>query len=145
MNIDKNNGRMSSQIQVQTQPTEVIQTTISQSQPQFVENVKKWVLLDSQLKIVNEKTKKMREYKAQLGNEIIQYMEGKNKLDSRIQITDGELSFCNKKEYAPLTYFYIEKCLAEIVSDKSQVEFIIEYLKTNRNIKNTIEVRRTQK
>jgi hypothetical protein len=126
----------SSQIQMQIQP---------QSQSQFVENVKKWVLLDSQLKIVNEKTKKMREYKSQLGTEIIQYMEMKNKLNTRIQITDGELSFYSKKDYAPLTFSYIEKCLAEIITDKSQVDFILEYLKTNRNIKNTTEIKRSQK
>ncbi len=113
------------------------------TQPQLVENVKKWTLLDSQLKIVYEKTKKMREYKSKLGKEIIQYMESKNKLKAKIQITNGELSFYEKKEYTPLSYSYIETCLAEIIRDKSQVRFIMEYLKEKRNIKTKTEIRRT--
>ena len=113
------------------------------TQTQLVENVKKWTLLDSQLKIVYEKTKKMREYKSKLGKEIIQYMESKNKLKAKIQITNGELSFYEKKEYTPLSYSYIERCLAEIIRDKSQVRFIMEYLKEKRNIKTKTEIRRT--
>ncbi len=109
---------------------------------QLAEHVKKWTILDHQLKIVYEKTKKMREYKTQLGKEIIEYMENRQKLKSKIQITNGELSFYEKKEYGPLTFAFLEKSLAEIIPDKTHVDFIMEYLKQKRSVKCTTEIRR---
>lgn len=47
-----------------------------------------------------------------------------------------------KKEYSPLTYTYVEKCLGELINDKKQVEYIIQYIKNNREITNTYDIRR---
>ena len=58
-------------------------------------------------------------------------------------ITDGELRIYEKKDYSPITFGYIEKCLAEIIPDKSQVDFIIDHLKEKREITISKEIRRT--
>ena len=42
--------------------------------------------------------------------------------DTKIEISDGELAFCERKEYAPLTYKYVEECLQKIITD--EVRFI---------------------
>ena len=110
---------------------------------QFVENVQKWVLIDSQLKIVNEKTKKMRETKNTLSEEICNYMIENNLNNKKIGITNGELRLVEKKEYSPLSYGYVEKRLTEIIPDKSHVEYIIQYLKDNREITVLNEIRGT--
>ena len=110
---------------------------------QFVENVQKWVLIDSQLKIVNEKTKKMREMKNTLSEEICNYMIENNLNNKKIGITNGELRLVEKKEYSPLSYGYVEKRLTEIIPDKSHVEYIIQYLKDNREITVLNEIRGT--
>lgn len=116
---------------------------VSQPENKFVENIKQWVLIDTQMKLINEKTKKLREHKASLTSQIVSHMEKNNLQNSKIEITDGMLRLYNKKEYSPLTYGYIEKCLANIISDKSHVDYIIQYLKENREIKNEIDIRRT--
>lgn len=108
----------------------------------FVQNVQKWVLLDSQLKLVNEKIKVIRENKNTISNEIIEFMNNNNISTSKIKISDGELKLYNKKEYSPLTFTYIEKCLAHIIPDKTDVEYILNYLKENRNVKSEIDIRR---
>ena len=108
---------------------------------QFVENIQKWVNIDNQMKIVNEKTKKLREYKHILNNQICSYM-GDNNINSKIGISDGELGIYDKKEYSSITYEYIENKLSEIISDKAQVSHIIKYLKDNREITIVQEVRR---
>jgi hypothetical protein len=110
---------------------------------QFIENVKNWVILDSQMKIINEKTKKIRESKHQLSESICEYMKGSNLLENKIGITDGELRIYEKKEYSPLSYTYIEKCLAEIIHDKKQLDYIIQYLKQKREITTTLDIKRT--
>jgi hypothetical protein len=110
---------------------------------QFIEDVKKWALLDSQLKIVNEKTKKMRDMKHELSERICKYTESNNIPENKIKLTDSELRIYNKKEYSPLTYGYIEKTLSNIIANKEQVEYIIKYLKENREITTSLDIKRT--
>ena len=110
---------------------------------QFIENIKQWVLLDSQLKIVNEKTRKLRDTKAELSEHICEYMNSNNLLENKIGISDGELRIFQKKEYSPLSYGYIERSLAEIITDKTQIDYIIQFLKDKREITTSLDIRRT--
>lgn len=109
---------------------------------QFIENIQKWVNIDNQMKIVNEKTKQLREYKHKLNDDICLYMKNNNMVNNKIGISDGELGIYEKKEYSSITYEYIETKLSEIITDKEQVKYIINYLKNNREIKNVSEIRR---
>ena len=123
-----------------------IDTTITkESREQFVENIKNWVILDSQMKIINEKTKKIRENKNQLGETICKYMKDYNLLENKIGISDGELRIYEKKEYPPLSYGYIERCLGEIIPDKNQLNYLIMYLKNKREITTSLDIKRTYK
>jgi len=111
----------------------------------FAENVRKWVILDTQLKMVHEKTKEMRDAKHKSATVICEYMEKNGIQDKKIEIHDGDLKVYEKKEYSPLTYSYIEECLEKIVTNKSQVEYILKYLKENREIKQVQDIRRNYK
>ena len=108
---------------------------------QFVEDVKKWALLDSQLKIVNEKTRKMREMKNDLADKIVTYMS-ENKHE-KIKLSDGEIRLYEKKEYSPLSFSYIEETLSKIIQDEEQIDYVINYLKENRDINIVLEIKRT--
>jgi len=107
---------------------------------QLIEDVQRWVLIDSQLKIINEKTKKLRDMKHGLTDNICKYMEDKSQ--TKIGITDGELRIYEKKDYSPLTFGYIEAKLTEIIHDKDKVEYIVKYLRENREIKLSKDIRR---
>jgi len=115
------------------------------SKETFAENVRRWVLLDTQLKMINEKTKEMRDAKHKSGDIICEYMKNNGIQDKKIEIHDGDLKICEKKEYPPLTYSYIEECLDKIISNKSQVEYILKFLKENREIKTVQDIRRNFK
>ena len=110
----------------------------------LVENIKRWVIIDSQLKIINEKTKKLRNMKHELTENICNF-KSKNNIDNTVKISDGELRFYEKKEYNQLTFGYIEKSLANIIPDKSQVDYIINYLKENRETSVSTDIRRVYK
>ena len=110
---------------------------------ELIENIRKWVTIDSQLKIVNEKTKAMRKMKSELSENICNYKSNTNMKTNKISISDGALSFYEKKEYSPLTYTYVEKCLGELIHDKKQVEYITQYMKDCREVTITNEIRRT--
>ena len=109
----------------------------------FVENVQKWLLYEHQLKIVTDKAKQIRESKNTTAESIREYMQTHGLSQNKIKITDGELKICEKKEYSPLTYGYVEECLAKIITEKENVEFIMEYLKQNREVKISHEIRKT--
>jgi len=125
--------------------TNKISTKILEPKEQFIENIQNWVILDSQMKIINEKTKKIRDKKNELGDSICQYMKDYNLLENKIGISNGELRIYEKKEYSQLSYGYIERILAEIIHDKSQLNYIIQYLKNKREITTTLDIKRTYK
>jgi hypothetical protein len=87
----------------------------------------------------------MREMKHTLSEDICKYMNENNLKNKKIGITNGELRMMEKKDYSPLSYGYIEQKLGEIISDKSHVEYIIQYLKDNREITVSQEIRSTYK
>jgi hypothetical protein len=75
-----------------------------------------------------------------LTDNICKYMEDKSQ--TKIGITDGELRIYEKKDYSPLTFGYIEAKLTEIIHDKDKVEYIVKYLRENREIKLSKDIRR---
>ena len=113
--------------------------------PTLVENVKRWVTLDTQLKMIGDKTKVMREERGNLGKQITEHMVNHNMQNKKIGIHDGDIRVYEKKEYTPLTFGYIEECLGEIIEDKAHVEYIIQHLKDSRSIKTSHDLRRTYK
>ena len=100
----------------------------------FVENIKRWVTLDNQLKVVNDKTRRMREHKQKLNQEICDFAIHK-KIDHKyIEISDGTLKFFKRKEYKPITYTFLEKTLSEIIHNKDELSFVMNHIKDKREI-----------
>ena len=121
---------------------------VTQIQPitnaQLINDVQRWVLADTQLKQLNDKIKQVREVKATANTNIMTYMKQTN-YNGNIKISDGELRIYEKKEYSLLTYSYIEKCLAKIIPDESHVEYIVQYLKDNREVTINQDIKRIPK
>ena len=111
----------------------------------FIENIQKWVMIDSQIKLINEKVKVARSTKHKLLEEINTYVSEMKIENTKIEISDGELRFYEKKEYQPITFGYVEESLGKIISDKKQVEYIMNYLKENREVTVSKDIRRNYK
>ena len=108
----------------------------------FEENIQKWVLLDNQLKILNEKIHEVRDKKSQLLDSITEYAEKNKLMDANIQISDGKLKFTKTRISEPLTFKYLEKSLSNIIRNETQVKQITEHIKNNREIKIVPEMKR---
>ena len=111
----------------------------------FVENVKKWANLEKQLKTVNEKTRELRAQKSELSDEICQYLETHPISNNTIQLTDGHIRMSEKKEYAPLSFSYVEECLETLIPEKSHVDAIMDYLYEHREMRVVNELKRAYK
>lgn len=110
---------------------------------EFVKNVQKWVAIDTQLHDFYEKIKKLRELKKEVADIIHTHVDENHMQKMVIHISDGELKFCEKKEYHTLTLNFIEKCLNECLhQDKEQVANIMNYIKSNRSVKTVKEISR---
>lgn len=108
---------------------------------ELVLNVKRWVMIDKQLKMITEKTRELRELKNKSSRKICDYLSVNPNLKNSIGITGGELCLYQKKEYSPLTFGYIERCLGELIPNKEQVDFLIKYLKDKREIVTEDDIR----
>lgn len=115
--------------------------SIKYSRERLIENVKNWVVLEQQLHNIHEKTKELRVLKAKITVNICDYMKSNN-ITTNIGISNGELRIYDKKEYKPLTFTYVEKCLNEILKDKNQIDFIMKYIKENRELNITQDIKR---
>jgi predicted transcriptional regulator len=109
----------------------------------FVENVKHWAALEKQLKTINEKTRELRAQKSELVDTISQYMETHPISNNTIQLTDGHIRLTERKEYAPLSFSYVEECLETLIPEKSHVDAIMDYLYEHREMRVSKELKRT--
>lgn len=108
----------------------------------FEENIKNWVSLDNEIKIIQEKIKILREKKLNLSENINHYVIT-NKLENvTIQISDGKLKFGKTHTSQPLTFKFLEESLSEIISNKEQVNTIITHIKNKRTTKTTQDIKR---
>jgi hypothetical protein len=120
---------------------EIVEKNTTTNTTIFVNDIKIWVNLDKQLKMINEKTRNIREEKQKASERICKYLSENNKTKSKIKLNDGELKLYDKKEYSPLTFGFLEKCLKEIISDENQVDYIINFVKENREITTTLDLK----
>jgi len=108
----------------------------------FEAQIQQWVVLDNQLKGLNDQAKDIREKKNALSQKITSYVENNNLSKATIQISDGKLKFASTKVSAPLTFKHLEKSLGSMIKNESQVKQIVEYVKQNRETKVVQEIKR---
>ena len=108
----------------------------------FEENVQKWVQVDNQIKIYNDRIRLLREHKSELTESLFKQADDNEYGNAIIQITDGKLKFANTKVQAPLSFKYVEEVLTNTVASPEARDEIIKRLKDNREIKYTHEIKR---
>ena len=108
----------------------------------FEENIQRWVSLDNQVKVLNEKLRDLREKKIHISKNLTEYAETNKLSNATIQISDGKLKFANTRIAEPLTFKYLEKSLSGLIRNELQVKQIMEHIKQNREIKLVPEIKR---
>jgi hypothetical protein len=110
----------------------------------FENQIQQWVSIDNEIRNLNEKIKTLRDNRTTLSENIIMYANNKNLVNANsvIQISDGKLKFINTKIQEGLTFKYLEKSLAEIITNPAQLKLIVEHLKNNRTTKTVQEIKR---
>jgi hypothetical protein len=110
----------------------------------FEETIKKWVVLDNQLRTLSDQTKEIKEKKNELEENILEYADTKQLKNATINISDGKLRFVSTKQTAPLTLKYVEECLGKCIGNTAHVAQIMKVVKESREIKYTEDIKRYQ-
>lgn len=112
------------------------------SSSSFESNIKRWVSLDNRVKALNDEAKALREEKSAINDNISQHIEANNLEKATIQISDGKLRYVTTKTQSPISLKYLESCLNDCISDGTKVKEIMNYIKENREVKETTELKR---
>jgi hypothetical protein len=119
-----------------------VKSVLHTTPPTLEKKIQKWVELDDEIKVANEEIKDIRTERSIINEEIVEIIQERNLLKATVNISDGKLRFVTTKQTAPLTLTYIEKCLKEIITNETQVETIMSYIKNKRETKTTTEIKR---
>jgi Family of unknown function (DUF5760) len=130
---------------VQQENEDIQEIPLLSTEEEFIQAIKKWVAMDNQIRILNTRIKEARENRQLLTQQIHQYVEDNNLDYPSIEISDGELILCEKREYSSLTFSYIDRCLSQLIKEPAHVERILSELRENRECYIVPDIRRTQR
>lgn len=104
------------------------------------DHIQKWVSIDNQLRLANERVRDLRDKRTKITNDII---EKNNIINNKIPVSDGHLKIVTINTSEPLTFTYLEKSLKEIIKNENQVKLILDHIRNRRSIKSNIEIKRS--
>ena len=104
------------------------------------DKIKKWVVLDNQVKQLHTQMQVLKDEKDELTNSLIDYFDNANKKYPTINISDGRLNFVQVKQPNALSYKFLEQCLSDYFktndtkynSEESNIKLILEFIKSKR-------------
>mgnify|MGYP000948631169 FL=1 len=108
----------------------------------FETYIKDWVILDTKIKKQSEELKLLREKRQTLGSSLNVYIEENELNNAIIQISDGTIKYNQVKMTQPLTLKYIHTCLENCIQNVETVDKLMEYIKENRDVKISNELKR---
>ena len=108
----------------------------------FNENIKQWVELDNEIKNISEILKKKREKKIEILKNIINYKNDNNLDNILINFNNEKLKFTSYKQQQPISLNFLRETLDEIIKDREQIDYIVEYLKNKRKYKIVEDIKR---
>ncbi len=119
--------------------TEVEKKRIS---PEFVENVKKYLLIDDKIKQLKEESKKLATDKKEREEFILNYLQ--NIDENVIDVHDGKLRRNISKTIAPLKKDTIQNTLNIILGDVNKATMITQEIIKSRPIVERVTLKRTK-
>ena len=110
---------------------------------EFQNNIKSWVTIDNNIKLLAEELKNLKTERSIVCNNILNYVEESNLNSTTIQINDGNLKFTKVKQTSNLTLSYVKECLEKCISNPDDISAIMNVIKTSRTSKYNNEIKRS--
>lgn len=106
------------------------------------ENINKLIVLENELKTIQNNTSIIRSEKQNLEKKIKDIMIKENLKDKILIIQNKKIKYNETKSYQSYSLQYLEERLKELLEDNNQVNYILHYLKEKRktNINSEIKI-----
>ena len=105
------------------------------SLPNFSQDVQTYLQLEDQIQELQSQLKSLRETKQTTQQKITRTMQ-ENQWENRTFALGGKsVSFVERKQYSTLSFTYLAEKLPKIIPDQNQVDYVIQYLKEQREVK----------
>lgn len=112
----------------------------------FQDDIKKYVILDNEIKEISNRLKNLRQEKNIYNEKIINYIEDNELEEATIKINDGKLNFVNTQQNQILTFKYLEICFNKFFKNQPEIsKLLLTFIKNEREIKYIKEIKRTYK
>lgn len=99
----------------------------------FSQRVKHFLRLDEEIHVLQDQLKELRKQKSTTEEQIMATMVERKW--STIDTGKSVMSMTEKKHFSSLSYTYLEKTLSQIIPDKDQIDYVMKYVKDNRDFK----------
>ena len=102
---------------------------------ELVENIKSWINIDNEIKILQKEIKKRREMKKKSTENLVEIMKT-NEIDC-FDISDGKIVYSQNKVKAPVSKKHLLTCLSQYFekSDPSAAQELTKYILDSREVK----------
>lgn len=107
----------------------------------FSQNVQKMVHLEKEMQQLQERMKQLKQEKQNTQDYLTRTMVERQWQQRKIQVGSYDMSMADRKQYSSLTFGYLEEMLPKLIPDKTQVDYVVKYLKDNRTVKTVPEIR----
>lgn len=105
------------------------------------QHVQQYIAIDDELQSLQEQQRQLRERKQQVQSQIIKTMKD-HKLDHRtMKLGSHQLSIGSRKQYSALSFSYIQSSLEQLIPDKEHRDYVLQYLRDNREVKTVEEIK----
>lgn len=109
------------------------------------QDIKKYIELEEEIALLVETLKKRRDEKNAVQCSITEKMKEANILNKTINAGNYLLSVVERKQFSTLSFSFLKTHMAKFIENEAELEYVITYLKENREVKTTSELKMQKK
>lgn len=111
----------------------------------FTRDVQQYVKLDQQIQSLQIQLKALRQEKQATQDRVAETMIANQWQKRTLDVGQQQLALVERKQYECLSFTYLENKLTTIIPDSVQRDYVLKYLKDQREVKTVHELRQTPK
>lgn len=108
----------------------------------FHNDLKNWYILDTKFRDLSLQLNIIKNEKNEIKNKITEFIQINNLEKKSIKIDNTQFRFINQKQIQPLTFKFLKECLDDCIQNSDQVDQLIDYIKSKREIKEFLDLKK---
>jgi hypothetical protein len=108
----------------------------------FQNDLKNWYILDNKFRDLSLQLNIIKNEKNEIKNKITEFIQINNLEKKSIKIDNTQFRFVNQKQIQPLTFKFLKECLDDCIQNSEQVDQLIDYIKSKREIKEFLDLKK---